>query len=74
MASSVKIEGLPVTLNDGSLKSQEQSKGSAMTKKGVYAAVSYMASAGNTFFSFICLESFHERTFHALYTLKVAME
>ncbi|XP_044472457.1 UDP-N-acetylglucosamine transporter UGNT1-like [Mangifera indica] len=45
MASSVKIEGLPVTLNDGSLKSQEQSKGSAMTKKGVYAAVSYMASA-----------------------------
>ncbi|KAJ0031757.1 hypothetical protein Pint_13773 [Pistacia integerrima] len=45
MASSVKSEGLPVTVDDGSLKSQEQSKGSAMTKRGVYAAVSYMASA-----------------------------
>ncbi|KAH9653299.1 UDP-N-acetylglucosamine transporter UGNT1 [Citrus sinensis] len=45
MASSMKSDELPVTVND-SLKRQEQPKGSAaMTKRGVYAAASYMASA-----------------------------
>lgn len=55
MASSMKSDELPVTVND-SLKRQEQPKGSAaMTKRGVYAAASYMASAGNfwRFFFFI---------------------
>lgn len=43
----MKSDELPVTVND-SLKRQEQPKGSAaMTKRGVYAAASYMASAGN---------------------------
>lgn len=58
MASSMKSDELPVTVND-SLKRQEQPKGSAaMTKRGVYAAASYMASAGNFwrfFFSFFFL-------------------
>lgn len=43
----MKCDELPVTVSD-SLKSEEQPKGSAaITKRGVYAAVSYMASAGN---------------------------
>ncbi|KAJ0090801.1 hypothetical protein Patl1_13879 [Pistacia atlantica] len=45
MASSMENEKVSVKGNNDSLKSQEQKKGSAMTIRGVYAAVSCMTSA-----------------------------
>ncbi|TXG61869.1 hypothetical protein EZV62_013232 [Acer yangbiense] len=44
MASSVKSDELRLTMTD-SLKSPEQKMSSAMTTKGAYAAISYMACA-----------------------------
>lgn len=77
MASSSKSEGFPATLNDSSMTNQEPSKGSGMTKRGVYAAVSYMVSAGNTFFpfsfNFNVWTHFMEQILMLLFTLKVGL-
>lgn len=49
MASGRTEIGLPVLQKDGG---DHGRKGSAMTKRGAYAAISYMASAGS-FFTFL---------------------